>query len=217
MLTDVALNPFLGKNILVIGDSNGKLENGWVNQLQKLRFEDRIFNTSISGNTIGFNNSGYSKLNTLRNIDRYMDKAAKNLAKPDAIVIMLGTNDCKAVFDDSLKLVPKNMRTLISKIKAHPVYIEYHPQIYLVSPPPYGPDQMLIAKYHGGSKRIEYLYPKFKNIAKKENCIFVDTYTQLKENFENLSSEGVHLTPEGQKLIARIINDLMNENIKNNL
>ncbi len=212
MLTDVALNPVQGKNILVIGDSNGELENGWVNQLQKLRFEDRIFNTSISGNTIGFNNLAYSSLNTLLNIDRYMNEAGNNLKKPDAIIIMLGTNDCKAVFNDSLKLVPKNMQTLISKIKKHPDYKKYHPQIYLVSPPPYGPDTILKAKYHGGEKRIEYLNPKFKKIAQKEDCIFVDTYSYLKENFENLSSDGVHLTTEGQKLIAKIINKIINEN-----
>lgn len=214
MLTDVALNPVQCKNILVIGDSNGKLEKGWVNQLQKLRFEDRIFNTSISGNTIGFNNLGYASLNTLRSIDSYLDDAGKNLVKPDAIVIMLGTNDCKAVFKDSLKLVPKNMRTLISKIKKHPVYQKFKPILYIVSPPPYGPDTILKEKYHGGEKRIEYLNPKFKKIAKKENCIFVDTYSCLKENFENLSSDGVHLTPEGQKLIASIINEIMNENYK---
>lgn len=214
MLPGVALNPVQSKNILVIGDSNGALKDGWVSQLQKFRFKDRILNTSISGNTIGFDNLGYKKLNTLRNIDFYLNRALQYPGKPDAIVIMLGTNDCKKVFEDSLKLVPKNMQILISKIKAHPGFRKYHPQIYLVSPPPYGPDRILKAKYHGGEARIEYLYPRFKKIAKKNDCIFVDTYAFLKENFENLSLDGVHLTPEGQKIIAGIINDNMHREFK---
>ena len=214
MLTEVALDPVQSKNILVIGDSNGKLKNGWVNQLQKLRFEDRILNTSVSGNTIGFDNSGYQSLNTLRNIDAYLNRALQYPGKPDAIVIMLGTNDCKKVFEDSLKLVAGNMMTLINKIKSHPVYLQCHPQIYMISPPPFGPDQMLKTKYKGGSKRIEYLIPELKKIARKEDCIFVDTYSKLKDSFRDLSSDGVHLTSEGQTIIASILNEIMKKNLK---
>ena len=46
----------------------------------------------------------------------YLNEAVSYLHGLDAIVIMLGTNDCKAVFTDSLNLVPENMKTLILKI-----------------------------------------------------------------------------------------------------
>jgi hypothetical protein len=56
--------------IFTLGDSNGALPFGWVNQLKKIRPDDTIFDISISGNTIGFNNNGRASLNTLSNIGR---------------------------------------------------------------------------------------------------------------------------------------------------
>ncbi|MFC2115959.1 GDSL-type esterase/lipase family protein [Bacteroidota bacterium] len=211
-INNVALDHVRGKSILTIGDSNGELEKGWVFQLQQLRFEDKIFNTCISGNTIGFNNLGTAKRNTLLNVDRFIHEGYDAMGEMDAIVIMLGTNDCKAVFDDSLKLVPGNMQNLISKIKVHEVYRQFNPQIYIVSPPPVGPENVLIAKYHGSVKRIEFLQSEFKKVAETEDCIFVDCYSELKENFELLSVDGIHLTPEGQKIIAKTIDQKIKEN-----
>jgi len=67
-LTSVALNQVEVDKVLAIGDSNGAKEYGWVDQLKKVHFEDFIYNTSISGNTIGFNNNDQEKLNTLLNV-----------------------------------------------------------------------------------------------------------------------------------------------------
>ena len=210
-LDEVALDHIEGKSILTIGDSNGEYEKGWVFQLQQRRFEDKIFNTCISGNTIGFNNLGTARRNTLRNIDRYIREGYAAMGKLDAIVIMLGTNDCKAIFTDSLKMLPGNMRTLITRIKSHGLYRQFNPMIYIVSPPPVGPENVLIAKYQGSTKRIEYLQSEFRKIAEKEDCIFVDCYSPLKEAFEFLSFDGIHLTPEGQKIIATIIDHKIRE------
>ena len=197
--------PSVCRNILIIGDSNGVREHGWVDQLQFIRKNDVFYNTSISGNTIGFNNGGRTERNTLVNIDRYMNKASKKLGSLDAIIIMLGTNDCKEIFANYLKKVPENMSELLSKIKEHPVYEKLKPQLFIVSPPPYAPDNMLAEKYHGGAERISYLYSKFKKIAKKEDCIFIDTYSQLEEIFSKLTLDGIHLTAEGQLIIASAI------------
>ncbi len=207
MLTDVAMKQVEGKSILCIGDSNGEYILGWVHQLQQLRFEDKIFNTCLSGNTIGFNNLGDPRKNTLLNYDRNLRESYDAIGTLDAIVIMLGTNDCKAVFADSLKYVPRNMRTLIRQIKAHEVYGKSKPQIYVVSPPPVGPEDILIAKYKGSTERIEYLQSEFRKVAEKEDCIFVDCYTPLKKVIEHLSADGIHLMPEGQKIIAKIIDE----------
>lgn len=201
--------------ILAIGDSNGEFDFGWVVQLQRIRPGDKIVNTAISGNTIGFDNLGRKELNTLRNVDSFMERGGSELNGMDAVVIMLGTNDCKAVFSDSLQLVPKNMEKLILKIKTHPVYTKFRPEVFIVSPPPFGPAEMLTAKYEGGAKRIEYLQGKFKKITQKENCIFIDTYSEIRENFKNITSDGIHLTPEGQKQMAEIISAEIDKNIAN--
>lgn len=205
MVEDRILNGVKGQDVLVIGDSNGAIQEGWVNQLKEKRFSDFIYNTSVSGNTIGFDNLGRKELNTLRQVDRYMEEAGKSLNGMNKIFIMLGTNDCKAVFSDSLKIVPQKMKTLLEKIKLHPVYQKYHPEIFVISPPPYAGDDKLIEKYKGGSERMTWLYPQLKKVAEKEGCHFVDIYSKLMPVWENVTIDGIHLTAAGQKIIADIV------------
>lgn len=205
MLIDQALFPLKAQKVLAIGDSNGAIPYGWVTQLKQMQFNDFIYNTCISGNTIGFDNLNRKALNTLGNVDDYMSSAAKTLYGLDKIIIMLGTNDCKAVFNDSLKLVPKNMKTLLEKIKAHPAYKKYQPKIYVVSPPPYASDDKLIPKYKGGSEDIAWLFPRFKKIAEEEGCTFIDVYHTLLPIWSEVTIDGIHLKVPGQRLVVRSI------------
>lgn len=207
MLAKQALIPIGNESILTIGDSNGAIKEGWVTQLKQIRFNDFIYNTCISGNTIGFDNNGRKELNTLRNADQFLSSATTGLKSLNKIIIMLGTNDCKAVFDDSLKIVPLNMEKLIKKIKAHNAYQKFKPQIYIVSPPPYASDDKLIAKYKGGSADIAWLFPRFEEIATKNGCTFIDTYTKILPLWDYLTEDGIHLKEEGQKMIAKMISD----------
>ena len=211
MLPGAALDFMKGKGVLLIGDSNGAIPDNWGTKLAGLREYDFLFNTSLSGNTIGFDNAGNPKLNTLKNVDSYLDSAYRTLGHVDAVVIMLGTNDCKAVFDEKLKQVPKNMEKLIAKIKAHPVYEMFTPDIYIVSPPPQLSDDKLKPKYHGGKNRIEYLIPEFRKIAEKEGCVFVDVHSRLSK-FERYTTDGIHLNSLGQFIVGGMINIKMLKN-----
>ena len=206
-LPNLALSQMNGSKVLAIGDSNGAHEEGWVNQLKKQNFGDFIYNTCVSGNTIGFDNNGRKELNTLRNVDQYMESAVTELNGVDKIVIMLGTNDCKAVFDKEIKGVPKNLTRLIKKIKRHDVYIKHKPTIYIVSPPPSWSDEKMKKKYHGSANDIAWLIPRFNEIALKEGCNFIDTYGTLVPQWDNLTEDGIHLTLKGQVLIAEIISE----------
>jgi lysophospholipase L1-like esterase len=197
-------------NILTLGDSNGALPFGWVYQLKQIRTNDTIFNISVSGNTIGFNNNGRSSLNTLSNIGSYMDKAYSKLGRIDKIVIMLGTNDCKTVFKDSLSVVPGNMKKLIAEIRQIAGSHKNKPLIYIVSPPPFGPDELVGEKYAGGMERVTLLNEQLRNIAKEESVNFINTCQILYPVFKQLTSDGVHLNADGQRMIALIIQ----ENIK---
>jgi lysophospholipase L1-like esterase/dienelactone hydrolase len=204
-IESMALAELESSKILTIGDSNGAHKQGWVNQLKTLLFSDFIYNTSSSGNTIGFDNNGNQSKNTLRQIDNYLQQGTENLKGLDKIIIMLGTNDCKAVFNDSLALVPENMKTLIAKIKAHSSYKKYQPEICIVSPPPCSNDDKMKEKYHGSALDIAWLQSHFKEIAEKEGCVFIDTYSELLPIWDQLTVDGIHLTPKGQKMIAKLI------------
>lgn len=194
-------------NILTIGDSNGALPFGWVYQLKQIRANDTIFNISISGNTIGFNNNGRASLNTLSNIEGYMEKAYEKLGHIDRIIFMIGTNDCKSVFKDSLQVVPGNMRKLIAEVKKITKLNKNKPVIYIVSPPPFGPDELVGEKYAGGMDRVSQLNKQLEIIAKEESVIFINTCQILEPVFKQLNSDGVHLNAAGQKMIALIIQE----------
>ncbi len=197
------------RTILAIGDSNGAMEGGWADQLKKLRPQDRIINTCVSGNTIGFDNLNKEELNTLKNIDRYIGRAEGRL---DAVVIMLGTNDSKAEFDRRADEIPANLEKLIRKIKEEVSKKPSlgSPVIYVVSPPPYGDDSRLAPKYHGGAVRVEKLSGKFRQAAIKNGARYIETHDRLKPVFPYISPDGVHLSLEGQTILAAILNESLN-------
>jgi lysophospholipase L1-like esterase len=192
-------------HILLIGDSNGEASQGWVYQLKELMPGSVLYNTSIPGNTIGFNNLNNPKLNALQNINRYLEEANDSLKYLDAIVIMLGTNDCKANFKDSLEQVKENCQKLVRHIKQYPKYSRKAPCLYLLSPPPFGSENVLHEKYKGGTQRLPIVCKIIKDVADEEHCIFVDVNSILQPVFGNLSVDGIHLSPDGQKMIALII------------
>jgi lysophospholipase L1-like esterase/dienelactone hydrolase len=205
MLVERALDHVPSRTILAIGDSNGAAPDGWVAQLRALRFQDVILNTSISGNTIGFDNLGNPALNTLRNIDAFIESNAGRTGAIDTIVILLGTNDCKAEFDGREAEVRANMDALLAKIRAHPLLQGHPPRLVVVSPPPMGPEEKLAPKYAGGPARVARLVSAWREAAARHGCVFVDIHTPLQPAIAFLSKDGVHLTPEGQSLIAKMI------------
>ncbi|WP_339717524.1 GDSL-type esterase/lipase family protein [Cyclobacterium amurskyense] len=209
-LTSVALDQVDTDKVLVIGDSNGAKENGWVDQLKKTYFEDFIYNTSISGNTIGFNNNDQKKLNTLLNVDRYMNEADQNLHGLDKVVIMLGTNDCKAVFAPRKEEIPAKMATLLQKVKTHPVYVKYKPEIYVISPTPCGEDAIMKEKYHGSSERVKWLVPELKRVAELNGSRYIDIHTTLSPQWDSLAKDGIHPEENGQIMMSKIIQEQIN-------
>jgi lysophospholipase L1-like esterase len=136
-----------------------------------------------------------------------MGKAYARLGKIDRIIIMLGTNDCKSVFRDSLSFVPGNMRSMINEIKKIARLHKNKPVIYIVTPPPFGPDDMLGEKYKGGMARVSLLNKQLELIAIEKSVIFINTCQILSPVFKQLTPDGVHLNAYGQRMIAFIIQE----------
>lgn len=193
------------KNILVLGDSNGAHEKGWVYHLQRKVSPDTLLNYCISGNTIGFDNLGRKTLNTLRNIDGILTELDSSGRKIDEVLILLGTNDCKVVFTDSLEKIPVNLQALIKSIKGFNYSLGNTPKITVISPPPYGSDSLLISKYKGGNDRVQKLIPKFQEVAEMEQVGFINIYNDLKPGFDTLATDGVHLTQTGYEKMVDLI------------
>ncbi len=201
--------------ILTIGDSNGASEDGWVEQLRKVRPLDIIYNVSFSGNTIGFDNNGQERLNTLKQIDRYLTETIQKSGNEplNLILINLGTNDCKAVFDERVEEIGPNLEKLIKSVQNFPYTQNHKPEVVIISPPPYGPDEVVLEKYKGGDRRVQTLLPQFEEIAKKTEVKFIDIYHVLKPTYRELAPDGVHMTSEGQRIIAETIHNFFRQNL----
>ncbi|HEX5167680.1 MAG TPA: GDSL-type esterase/lipase family protein [Cyclobacteriaceae bacterium] len=192
--------------ILAIGDSHGAEEMGWVNQLRKLRPTDSIMNVAVSGNTIGFDNLGKESLNELSNINDHLSEANKVGKRIDYIILLLGTNDCKAIFDSLQHEVAQNLDKLIRMVRMFRYQQQEPPVIILATPPPIDVDEKLEPKYFGSLNRLKKLLPIYQSTAKKYNCSFVNVYDHLSKDFPSISKDGVHLTEDGYKKIALLLN-----------
>ena len=203
--------------ILTIGDSNGAFKFGWPDQLKKLLPYSTIINKSIAGNTIGFDNLNNSKLNTLKNLDGYLDAACARGKAPDYIFIGLGTNDAKRVFRNRQKEVSQNMNILLERIKRYFSSKDLKvPGICVLSAPPM--DEQKITnkeKYGGGAGRVKRNNGLFERIAKKDHCDFLDTYDSLKKDFSQKTIDGIHLKPETQFQVAGMIVNYLNQKSTN--
>jgi lysophospholipase L1-like esterase len=199
---------FVTGSVLVIGDSNAADDKalnieGWAELLQRELSFMKIYNTAIAGNTIGFDNNGEKRLNTVANINKYLDSAYVQNKKQalTTIVIGLGTNDCKAVFKEKQDSVVIQYEHLILKIKQHPAY-NTATQIVFVTPPPMASDDKLQPKYQGGDACIQALINKLHPLSIKHKIRVFDAYNLLKPEFDNLNTDSVHLNRKGKRLLA---------------
>src|SRR5690606_6633418 len=179
---------------IVIGDSHAEMPTGWAHQLQNLRPQDSIYNFAISGNTIGFDNLGKKELNELRNIHYRLAQADNSMRRIDYIIILLGTNDCKAVFDSLQSLVPTNLERLLSIVTNYDFASNSKPDVLVVTPPPIGADSMMEDKYSGARERLHNLLPHYQQRASRFYCRFVDIHEELEDDFLALTEDGIHLT-----------------------
>lgn len=200
-------------NILAIGDSNGAFNFGWPNQLKKILPYSYIINKSIAGNTIGFDNLDQPELNTIKNIDAYLEDAYKQLngqQQLDYLLIGLGTNDTKTIFKDRQKEVPANLETLINKIHN---WLQTNnkkvPQIYIITPPPMY-EKKIDKKKYGGNERLRITNKKVEKVAAKCQIGFINTWPYLNRNYSTKTIDGIHLKPKTQFELATIIAQNLN-------
>ena len=198
-------------NILAIGDSNGQNKGGWVDQLKKMMPESCIVNLSESGRTIGFDNNGRERLNALKNIESYLVKAQTEKKRYDYIIVCLGTNDSKKMFDSKQGEVPENLKALLAKIKKHKLCRGAKTKFIYVTPPPLR-DENVSPKYQDSGKRLARLVPQLEDVALKQGFDVVDIYHPLLGVLDYYAKDGVHMTEPGQEIVAsKILSNILSK------
>lgn len=129
----------------------------------------------------------------------YQKQKAMNAAlafHPQAVVIMLGTNDTKPQNWKYVKEFPDDYRQLIDRFAALPE----KPTIFLCIPPPV-PKQ---GNYGINEAGIEAEKPLIRRIAADAHVEVIDMYTPLKDS-PQLLPDNVHPNNQGAAVMARTV------------
>lgn len=206
LLLATACNPPLRQRaVLAIGDGNGAAAQGWVSQFQRLRGGGPLVNTATGGNTIGFNNSGRTDLNTLENLTNYLRRGYAEMGGIDEIIIGLGTNDCKAQFSDRQGNIDDNLNTLLDRIeKFFTERGQEQPRIVLLTPPPIGEDKV-VGEFAGGRECVASFSREIVSIGIQRGLCVVDLQDTPRDGALTYSDDGIHFSEEGYRMIARAI------------
>ncbi|MCU0403297.1 MAG: GDSL-type esterase/lipase family protein [Chitinophagaceae bacterium] len=194
-------------HVLAIGDSNGDLPGGWVHRLQEKVPWIEVFNAAKAGRTIGFDNNSDTSLNELRMLQGHLKSGLEELkAPPDWLIIALGTNDAKAIFDDRKNLVPENFKLLLNHIGRFRKEKGLDFKTLVVLPPPVSDSADREGKYAGANEKLNAWRSQFREIAIANDCVVLDAGTLFYGQRNSCTYDGVHLTPESQvKLTDAII------------
>lgn len=131
----------------------------------------------------------------------------------DVIVIMLGTNDSKAMYGHSPFTISDAMDRTIKLMQSPLLWSNtmQKPQILLVAPPKMG-ENLADSVYYGmfdesSAALIHALPARFRTLSEKYGCAFVDgsAVTAAK------CSDQIHLTAEEHAVLGRLIADKLRE------
>ncbi len=193
------------KRILIIGDSNAAGQ-GWAFQFQQIRNGGPLVNTAAGGNTIGFDGMDDPKLNTLNQLVVHLRRGYAEMGGMDEIIIGLGTNDCKQIYERATAERHVNYRKLINDITAF--FAERGqelPRIVLVSPPPIASDDDVIDEFNGAAACVAEMGAFLRKLALEKGFCYVDLLENPGSSLLDNSTDGIHFNALGYEIIAQQI------------
>ena len=202
------------KSIVCFGDSNtyghdpatgDRLPDSvrWTCLLQKLLGDGyKVIEEGLNGRTTVFDDPNDDWKNGLDYI-----KGILCTHRPvDYLIIMLGTNDMKTVYNASLDAISAGFNEIVNRAESvMNIKQGYVPKILVVSPPEIS-DDVLKGPFCGSFNEVSIdksrrLAEYYKKVADKHGCMFLDAKLFIKPSKE----DGLHLDAEGHKGLAEAI------------
>lgn len=122
----------------------------------------------------------------------------------DLVVLMLGTNELKNVYDKKAEEIGDILEKYFVKtiLNRKSQFKDSYPKLLLVTPPVINEDTEYCItnnKYLGANQKSKDLNLIYENIAKKYNCYFLSNDGLI------TGIDGVHLTKESHKKLAELL------------
>ena len=196
------------QSILAFGDSNtrgymagtgGRYPRGqrWCYLLERLLGPRvPVVEEGLNGRTTVFD----EPLRSLRSGAAVLPMLLEAHAPLAAVVIMLGTNDCKTVHRAAPEQSAAGLERLARMVLDSEAGVDgAAPLLLLVAPAPIGGMPAEVAtEYRGGAAKSAALAPLYAEVASRLGCEFVDAGQYLAPD----PVDGVHLDAEGHRRLA---------------
>jgi lysophospholipase L1-like esterase len=197
--------------VLCYGDSNtygrdavtkGRLERDvrWTGLLQRM-LGDRyyVIEEGLNGRTTVWDDPvrGPHK----RNGSLYLLPCLESHAPIDLVVLMLGTNDCKARFAVTPYDIGESIGYLVEVILGSGCRRGGSPKILILAPPPLGKLKEYAETFAGGMEKSRVLAKHYRRIAEQYGCEFFDTATVIRSS----RLDGLHIDPDDHRKLAEAL------------
>ena len=179
----------------------------WTNKLQNyLKDKYKVYNEGLNGRTTAYDRPDVDEKNGLKTLTPTLDK----YETIDALLIMLGTNDCNNFMHLSIDDIKIGLEQLIVTSINHLQNKQgFIPTILIIAPAHILPeyegtpfawqlDEQTIIKSNNLAK-------PYKELADKYNCLFLDCTNEL----EVSPIDCEHLTENGHDKLAKLIYEIL--------
>lgn len=200
------------KHILCFGDSNlfgtnpsgGRwpLEQRWTGLLSQALGEGyRIIEEGLGGRTTVFDDP----LEENRNGSKQLPIMLHSHRPLDLVIISLGTNDCKTMFNANARIIAKALEKLALMVKDYP-YGEHYPipQVLVIAPIHCGEDvgaSPFASFDHSSYLLSKGLAPAIKGMAERNNLLFLDASLVAQSSI----IDQLHMDAQGHAALAKAV------------
>jgi lysophospholipase L1-like esterase len=197
--------------VLCYGDSNtygrdaetkSRLERHvrWPGVLQRLLGEDYyVIEEGLNGRTTVWDDPVRGMFK--RNGSLYLLPCLESHSPVDLVILMLGTNDCKARFCVTAYDIGESLGYLIEIIQKSGCGRKGSPLILILSPPPLGKLTEYGETFSGGVEKSRKLARYYRAVAERYSCEFFDTSTVIQSS----RIDGLHIDPKEHEKLANAL------------
>lgn len=147
-----------------------------------------------------------------RNGSAYLYPCIESHLPLDVIILWLGTNDAKVVFERLPEMIADSMRTVVRRVKEIAQQRCSDTKVLLVAPPPIDESNDYCKEtFAGATEKLEKLCKLYNDLANEEGLYFVDLFSKLDKPD---SVDGVHLTPSQNEQVTHIFYRVVTEIMK---
>lgn len=216
------------RRIMCFGDSNTFGDDGrqvpingihgrydeqtrWTSRLQAQLGESwRVCEAGLNGRTTVFEDP----LEAGRCGIAYLDVCFRMNDPLDLVIVMLGTNDLKDMFNASPEVIAQGLERLVLRLKEL-IAVSLNPQaqILVLSPANVACSEGGNFYYDFSPRSVEKglrLPELYAAVAKKHGCLFADVSQWAQVD----PSDGVHLNPEGHAVMAQKLSELIQQHFQ---